>query len=367
MTFHTPIPQDLRQEAIKCAGILEKFMKPEQGNLDKVIPPNVVDHAKGLAVMTVIKAGFVWSGRAGSGLVVARLPDGSWSAPSAIATAGAGFGGQIGAEITDFVIVLNTEDAVKAFSMGGNVTLGGNLSVSAGPMGRSVEAGGTLGKLAPVYSYSKSKGLFAGVSIEGSVILERKEANAQFYGRVVSAKDILGGKIQRPAECDVLYRAIEKQIQLGRELEDRRGAPTPMTTKYGLNVVADTINKTFTRPGQPHSTALSPAPMPSSSYASTNAYPQTSYPSPTHSPHSPAETLPSYSTLPAAGSKRPPVPPNRPSKPMLARALYTFTAERDSDLSFEEGEIITVTRKTDSQYDWWSGKLNNRMGDVLFY
>jgi lipid-binding SYLF domain-containing protein len=366
MTFHTPIPQDLRQEAVKCAGILEKFMKPEQGNLDKVIPPNVIDQAKGLAVMTVIKAGFVWSGRAGSGLVVARLPDGSWSAPSAIATAGAGFGGQIGAELTDFVIVLNTEDAVKAFSMGGNVTLGGNLSVAAGPMGRSVEAGGTLGKLAPVYSYSKSKGLFAGVSIEGSVILERKEANAQFYGRTVSAKEILSGRIQRPAECDVLYRAIQKQIQLGRELEERRGAPTPVTSKYGLNVVADTINKKFTRPGQPHSTALSPTPPPSNTFAPGPAPPQSSYPSPSHSPPS-AEMVPPYSTLPMPGTKKPPVPPNRPTKPMLARALYTFTAERDSDLSFQEGDTITVTRKTDSQYDWWSGKLNNRMGDVMIH
>jgi lipid-binding SYLF domain-containing protein len=96
---------------------------------DSVIPPDILARAQGLAIFTVIKAGFLFSGRAGSGIVVARLADGTgWSAPSCIATGGMGFGGQIGAEVTDFVVVLNSADAVKAFSHGGNVTLGGNLS-----------------------------------------------------------------------------------------------------------------------------------------------------------------------------------------------------------------------------------------------
>lgn len=96
--------------------------------LDNIIPPDILSKAKGLAIFTVIKAGFLFSGRAGAGIVVARLDDGSWSAPSAIGTGGMGFGGQIGAEITDFVIILNNRAAVKSFSQGGNVTLGGNLS-----------------------------------------------------------------------------------------------------------------------------------------------------------------------------------------------------------------------------------------------
>ena len=101
------------------------------------------DECVGLAVFTILKAGFVFSGKAGSGLVVARLPDGSWSAPSCIATAGVGWGLQIGAgelspfligspadrrpDMTEVVIVLNSENAVKAFSQGGNLTLGGEL------------------------------------------------------------------------------------------------------------------------------------------------------------------------------------------------------------------------------------------------
>ena len=107
---------------------------------EKSIPPEVLRNAKGVAIMTVIKAGFIVSGRAGSGVVVARLGKG-WSGPSAIGTGGAGFGFQIGAEQTEFVIVLNTREAVKAFSQGGNVQLGGDISVAAGPVGRTVEAG----------------------------------------------------------------------------------------------------------------------------------------------------------------------------------------------------------------------------------
>ena len=112
----------------------------------------------GLAIFQVLKAGFVFSGKAGSGLVIARLPDGSWSAPSCIATGGVGWGLQIGADITDFVIVLNSEDAVRAFSLGGNVTIGGNISAAAGPIGTGGSVQASLAHPAPMFSYSKSKG-----------------------------------------------------------------------------------------------------------------------------------------------------------------------------------------------------------------
>ena len=86
----------------------------------------------------------IWSGLIsaffGSGIVVARLADGGWSAPSAIATAGAGFGGQIGFELTDFVFILNDAAAVRSFSQAGSITLGGNVSIAAGPVGRNAEA-----------------------------------------------------------------------------------------------------------------------------------------------------------------------------------------------------------------------------------
>lgn len=114
----------------------------------------------GLAVFRVIKAGFVFSGKAGSGVVIARLPDGSWSAPSCIGTGGLGWGLQVGADVSDFVIVLNSDEAVRAFSKGGNVTIGGNLSATAGPIGTGGAVQTALINPSPMLSYSKSKGEF---------------------------------------------------------------------------------------------------------------------------------------------------------------------------------------------------------------
>ena len=174
---------------------------------EKSIPTEVVRNAKGVAIMTVIKAGFIVSGRGGSGVVVARTGKG-WSGPSAIGTGGAGFGFQIGAEQTEFVFVLNTRDAVKAFAQGGNVQLGGNISVAAGPVGRTVEAGVT--PVAAVYTYSRSQGLFAGVSLEGTVIAARDDTNAEYYGRPVTPEQILSGKVKVPAGARKLQKALAR-------------------------------------------------------------------------------------------------------------------------------------------------------------
>ncbi|RKP34639.1 hypothetical protein BJ085DRAFT_43146 [Dimargaris cristalligena] len=229
---NNPIPTDLPSESRKAARILQAFIDPATAKgVDNVIPPNILANCKGLAILTVIKAGFVWSGRAGSGLVVARLADGTWSAPSCIGTASVGFGGQIGAEMTDFVIVLNSTSAVKAFSLGGNVTLGGNLSVAAGPYGRNAEGNIAVGHVAPIYSYSKTSGLFVGVSIEGSAIIERKDANAKFYGRKVSAKELLSGTVPPPREADSLYRALNLRADNYRSGSVNRGPPPPVPSR----------------------------------------------------------------------------------------------------------------------------------------
>ncbi|KAL0960767.1 hypothetical protein HGRIS_005789 [Hohenbuehelia grisea] len=198
-------------EAEKAAKILDSFLADPDNPQSALnaIPKAVLQNARGLAIFQVIKAGFVFSGKAGSGLVIARLPDGSWSAPSCIATGGLGWGLQIGADITDFVIVLNSEDAVRAFSLGGNVTIGGNISASAGPIGTGASVQATLAHPAPMFSYSKSKGLFAGVSLEGTALIERKDANRDFYGSPVPAKEILGGRVPPPEVASRLYEIIE--------------------------------------------------------------------------------------------------------------------------------------------------------------
>jgi lipid-binding SYLF domain-containing protein len=204
----------------QAVTILERFREiPEQA-----IPEAVMLDAKGLAILTVLKAGFLFSGQGGLGLVVARTMTGKlrveqgrhvirgrgggWSGPSAIATGGAGFGFQVGAEVTEYVMVLNTDEAVKAFSRGGNVTLGGDVSVAAGPVGRTASAAVT--PVAAVYSYSRSQGLFAGVSVTGTVIVTRNGANKEYYGRKVTPEEILSGHVKPPASAHKLQEELAK-------------------------------------------------------------------------------------------------------------------------------------------------------------
>ena len=187
----------------QAVAIVESFQKiPEQA-----IPSAVLLQARGLAILTVTKAGFIVSGRGGKGIVIARTEKG-WSGPSAIGTGGMGFGFQAGAQVSEVVIVLNTPAAVEAFTQDGNFTIGGNLSVTAGPIGRDAEA--QVGLQSIMYSYSRSQGLFGGLSVEGTVIATRNQDNAAYYGKPVSAKEILTGKATPPPGAQRLQNLLSE-------------------------------------------------------------------------------------------------------------------------------------------------------------
>ncbi|OMJ28238.1 SH3 domain-containing protein [Smittium culicis] len=424
MKLNSPIPASLAKECEKAAKVLNAFIDPKVSkSVDKVIPKNILDRCNGIAILTVIKAGFIWSGRVGSGLVFARLPDGRWSAPSAIGTAGVGVGGQIGAELTDFVMILNTKSAVKAFSHGGNVTLGGNIGVSAGPFGRSAEVSGALLNVAPVFSYSKSKGLFAGVSLEGSVILERKDANEKFYGRRVTASELLTGKVDPPPQASALYRAIELKSagtynmynspSPGLNQNDapgnnilsylllkhqiiaftnsfvcikRLGTSRPHTiSAYGSNpygsnssrlnqpVISRDISPANSSNRFSNSNISSGPPnyheiTGTDSYASADKKSRFSMPQ-ANDYHN--QQLRGVGTL-GAGRAPPPPPPTVASMPPVpplprkktATALYTFNGDAPGDLKFSKGDVITITKSTDTQDDWWEGSCNGFSGQV---
>ena len=189
------------QEVLQAATIMRRFKSMPE----KEIPRHVMRDAKGLAILTVTKGGFIWSGKAGHGVVVARTNHG-WSGPSFLRTGGVGFGAQIGAEVTEYVLVLNTPEAVQAFAKDANVELGGSLSVAAGPMGRNAEADVT--PKAAVYTYSRSQGLFAGASIEGAVIGTNKKANLHYYQSPISASSILRGNGHKPASFGQLLSSL---------------------------------------------------------------------------------------------------------------------------------------------------------------
>ncbi|KAJ5745127.1 hypothetical protein N7520_010309 [Penicillium odoratum] len=207
--LHNPLPASLSSECKKAAAILESFIDPKL-KIDGEIPRKMFLRAKGIAIYTAFRVGFLGSVRFGSGLIVARLPDGSWSAPSAMAMGGIGAGGQFGAELTDFVFVLTTDVAVKTFMQSGSVTLGGNISMAVGPVGRTAEAGGVMGTKGAtgVFAYSKTRGLYGGLTVEGGVLAERSDANKKLYRRKIGAKELLTGVIPSPPEAEPLMTVL---------------------------------------------------------------------------------------------------------------------------------------------------------------
>ena len=207
-------PTTLDKESDKAARILRSFCKDgfyvdessnggSEGPKGKArsvqkIPNEVIKRAKGLAIFTTMRTGLWVSGAGGSGILVARKEDGDWSPPSGILLHTAGLGFLVGVDIYDCVVVINTDKALDAFTKI-RCTLGGEVSAVAGPVG----VGGVLEteihkRQAPVWNYLKSRGFYAGVQIDGTVIIERGDENERFYGEKLAVKDILAGKVRHP-------------------------------------------------------------------------------------------------------------------------------------------------------------------------
>ena len=183
--------------------------------------------------------GFVFAPRLGTGLVISRLSDGRWSAPTAIGTFGISWGALFGVELTDYVIILNTDEAIKAFSGQGQVSIGVGIDVAVGPIGRSGTASVNLSDIgvAPAMSYSQSRGVFAGVSLDGSVIYSRSDVNHRFYGRKVSPDEILSGDVPPPRAAQTLYDALYEAIASlpNPKYKNKRVKSEPYTYKVLAN------------------------------------------------------------------------------------------------------------------------------------
>lgn len=158
----------------------------------------VIKNAKGLCIFTTMRTGLWVSGSGGSGVLVAKMPNGEWSPPSGILMHTAGLGFLIGVDIYDCVIVINNDKALEAFTKV-RCTLGGEISAAAGPVG----IGGVMDsevhkRQSPIWTYIKSRGFYAGVQIDGTIVIERTDENENFYHERIPVADILAGKVRHP-------------------------------------------------------------------------------------------------------------------------------------------------------------------------
>ncbi|GGI51126.1 hypothetical protein GCM10011425_23380 [Mucilaginibacter galii] len=159
-------------------------------NSDESIPQELLKQSEGLVIIPkMINAGFGIGGKRGKGVAVVKLPDGSWSNPVFITLTGGSFGFQIGVQSVDLVLVFKHKGVLTKVK-NGDFTIGGDISAAAGPVGRSSTASTDHTLEAEVYSYSRSRGLFAGISVNGSNLAIDKSANANFYGSNTTSHEI---------------------------------------------------------------------------------------------------------------------------------------------------------------------------------
>jgi len=181
-----------------------------RGMEEQAIPPAILEGAEAVAIVPgVVKAGFLFGGRRGRGVLMTRTSDTTWSAPAFLTLTGGSFGFQAGASSTDVVLVFRNENSVQSLA-DGKVTLGGTVGVAAGPVGRNAEAA-TDGRLrAEVYSYSRSRGAFAGASLGGTSLSFDEDRIRALYEGPPQVYDVLYGDVPPPEAATRLHRLLAR-------------------------------------------------------------------------------------------------------------------------------------------------------------
>lgn len=293
---------------------------------------------------------------------------------------------------------------MKTFSQLGSITLGGNVSIAAGPVGRNAEAAGaaSLKSVSGVFAYSKTKGLFAGVSLEGKGFVERRDANEKLYNRPIKAASILRGEVPVPPAAEPLMRVLNSRIfagvagpmaasdsmyndipiyddshedviwqgrtgsaygegvstnrtgdlsQLGDEYEYRDNRPSRAST-WTDNIYdrepSTGISRSHTTRTNPSETFDTFAGRQRASSAVADDYVYSDKPKPGR-PTAPKPVFGSSKATSALASDQ-------------AIAKFTFNPDQPGDLGFKKGEIITILKRTENDTDWWTGRIGTREG-----
>ncbi|KAG9240311.1 hypothetical protein BJ878DRAFT_546388 [Calycina marina] len=252
-------PTSMGMESDKAARILRSFCKDGfyveedrptnqedakgKQRVLKKIPQKVIQNAVGLAIFTTMRTGLWVSGAGGSGVLIARKEDNTWSPPSGILLHTAGLDFLAGVDIYDCVVVINNRKALGSFTKI-RATFAGEISAIAGPVG----IGGVLegdGKCkdanCPVFTYLKSRGSYAGVQVDGIVIIERSDENERFYGERIGVADIVSGKVRHPPhEVKLLMetvKAAEGRADVDQRMLDSLNGPAPADNEISLPTV----------------------------------------------------------------------------------------------------------------------------------
>ncbi len=234
----------VERRVLNATEVLEQFTKiPEKG-----IPPSMLKDAYGVAVIPdTMKVGFMFGARRGKGVLMVKRPDGTWSNPSFITLTGGSFGWQVGAQATDIVLVFRSRKSIDNIART-KLTLGGDASIAAGPVGRQTSAATDEIFKAEIYSYSRNRGIFAGIALDGTLITMDTKSNLAFYRNGQgSAEDVLmGSTMQAPPIAKELVSVMNQtsaDIVAMNEGSNQRTASAQQTTNsksssvktYGIN------------------------------------------------------------------------------------------------------------------------------------
>lgn len=175
---------------------------------DKGIPEEVIEHAKCIAVVPhMIKGGFVFGAEGGKGVTTCRTPSGNWSAPAFFTITGGSWGLQIGLEGVDLVMVVQNDKGMQHL-LSSKFELGADASVAAGPVGRHTSAATDWKMNAEILTYSRAKGIFAGLTVKGASVRRDDDSMKAMYGPDISERSVLAGKVPPPSEAHAFLSSI---------------------------------------------------------------------------------------------------------------------------------------------------------------
>jgi lipid-binding SYLF domain-containing protein len=288
------------------AQILNEIMSaPDAG-----IPQEIIGSAKCIAIVpSQLKVAFGFGAQRGRGVATCQTEKG-WSAPAFFVAEGGSFGFQIGGQAVDLVMLIMNEQGMRAL-LSSKFKLGADASAAAGPVGRHVEGATDWKMRAQVLTYSRARGAFAGISLNGAVIRQDKDSTWDFYGKMIPFRSILTGEVPVPSDANTLIAVIQKYVN------GTQSASTPATAKPATGGATSTVPSSIA-PSNTTSSTPSTAPgtstTPSTSTAPTTSAPTTSAPVSQPTTATPSTTQPPQSSTPPPNSTTntpPSVPPKR--------------------------------------------------------